>query len=195
MKTIRQDRLARVLAGTAATLALFFAPGIAARAQVIAVRASAPAAELVGHSWLNTPGNAPLRLAGRRGKVTIVEFWTRGCVNCRRNLPAYNRLHERFAPKNVVLIGIHTPETPGERDPARLARFVKEQNITYPILHDAQGANWNRWNQEFWPTVYLLDKQNRVRYRWEGELAYNGANGEARIARRVEQLLAETKKP
>jgi hypothetical protein len=37
-----------------------------------------PAPELVGGPWLNTPKNAPLRLANRRGKVTIVEFWTFG---------------------------------------------------------------------------------------------------------------------
>jgi hypothetical protein len=37
-----------------------------------------PAPELVGGPWLNTPNSAPLRLANRRGKVTIVEFWTFG---------------------------------------------------------------------------------------------------------------------
>ena len=34
--------------------------------------------ELVGGPWLNTPGNAPITLASRKGKVTIVEFWTFG---------------------------------------------------------------------------------------------------------------------
>ena len=34
--------------------------------------------ELVGGPWLNTTGNAPIKLASRRGKVTIVEFWTFG---------------------------------------------------------------------------------------------------------------------
>ncbi len=42
------------------------------------IRIDAPAPELVGGPWLNTPQNAPLKLASRRGKVTIVEFWTFG---------------------------------------------------------------------------------------------------------------------
>jgi hypothetical protein len=37
-----------------------------------------PAPELVGTSWLNTPKNASLTLAARKGKVTIVHFWTFG---------------------------------------------------------------------------------------------------------------------
>ena len=39
---------------------------------------SSPAPELVGGAWLNTPKNKAIRLADRKGKVTIVEFWTFG---------------------------------------------------------------------------------------------------------------------
>lgn len=201
MKAVPQNRPARftrltraLLLGAAAALPAPFLVPTAAHAQGIPFKASsAPAPELVGNkeAWLNTPGGAPLTLAARRGKVTIVQFWTFGCINCRRNLPAYARLHQRFAARDVALIGVHTPEFARERALASVARFVKENNIAYPILLDAKGVNWNRWNQEFWPTVYVLDKQGRVRYRWQGELAYNGATGEAQIVRQVEQLLRE----
>ncbi len=40
------------------------------------VSGDAAAPELVGGPWLNTPQNAPIRLASRHGKVTLVEFWT-----------------------------------------------------------------------------------------------------------------------
>jgi peptide-methionine (R)-S-oxide reductase len=149
------------------------------------------APELVGTSWLNTPAGKPLSLASRRGKVTIVEFWTYGCSNCRANLPAYARWHKKFADKGVAVIGIHTPETPGERDPKSVARQVKALGITYPVLLDANRENWNRWKQQYWPTVYVLDKSGRVRTKWEGELAYGGRNGEAKIAALVEDLLKE----
>jgi hypothetical protein len=36
------------------------------------------APELVGARWLNTPGNKPLTLASRKGKVTVLHFWTFG---------------------------------------------------------------------------------------------------------------------
>ena len=37
--------------------------------------------------WLNTPGNAPLSLAGLKGKVVLIDFWTYSCINCQRTLP------------------------------------------------------------------------------------------------------------
>jgi thiol-disulfide isomerase/thioredoxin len=149
------------------------------------------APELVGTKWINTPGNRALSLAARKGKVTIVEFWTYGCINCRRNLPAYARWHKQFAEKDVAVIGIHTPETDAEKNPASVARYVRELGIHYPVLLDTQSKNWQRWQQEFWPTIYLIDRMGRIRYRWEGELDFNKAGGEAKVAMKVNSLLAE----
>jgi len=149
------------------------------------------ASEFVGTTWINTPGSRPVTLASRRGKVTIVHFWTLGCINCKHNLPIYNRWLKQFAARGVEIIGVHTPETPGERLTASVAHAVKAHHIEYPVLVDSGGANWNRWSQHYWPTVYLLDRRGHIRYRWEGELEYAGAGGEGKMARLVEQLLKE----
>jgi hypothetical protein len=76
--------------------------------------------------------------------------------------------------------------------PANVVKRVKELGITYPVFLDQQGVNWQRWGQHYWPTVYLIDKKGRVRYRWEGELEYNHAGGEAKMARLVNELLKES---
>ncbi|MGH9802565.1 MAG: redoxin domain-containing protein [Blastocatellia bacterium] len=150
-----------------------------------------PAPELVGGPWINTADGKTLNLAGRRGKVTIVEFWTFGCGNCRANLPSYANWQKQFADKDVVVIGVHTPETASERVTANVVRNVKQLGITYPVLLDQEHANWNRWQVDAWPTAYLVDKQGRTRYRWVGELNYRNAGGEAKLGRLVEQLLKE----
>ena len=147
------------------------------------------APELIGGAsqWLNTSGK-DLSLQGRRGKVTIVEFWTFACSNCRANLPSYARLYNRFKDRGVTLIGVHTPETDYERNAKNVAREVEKLNIKYPILLDAQSQNWRRWNQQYWPTVYVLDRNGVPRFKWEGEF---GDKGEAKIATVVDQLLKE----
>jgi hypothetical protein len=89
------------------------------------------------------------------------------------------------------MIGIHTPESDYERDPKNVAAQVKQLGIKYPVLLDANGENWRKWNQQYWPTLYLIDKAGRVRGKWIGELAYNGAKGEAEVAAGIEKLLAE----
>ena len=149
----------------------------------------AVAPELTGDSWFNVPTNSTLSLASRKGKVTIVHFWTFACINCKRNLPAYARWWQRFAGKGVVVIGVHTPETEAERDPANVARKVKELGIAYPVLLDTDRQNWNRWQQRCWPAIYLIDKQGRVRFVWEGELEYQHAGGEAKMTGLILELL------
>lgn len=153
-------------------------------------RLNVPVPKLTGDPslWLNTNGK-PVTI--KKGKVYVVHFWTFGCINCKRNLPGYARWEKKFAGKNVQFIGVHTPETEEEKDFDNVAREVKRIGMKYPVLFDPKNENWNRWEQQWWPTVYLIDKHSRVRYYWAGELEWQGAGGEARMARFIEQLLRE----
>lgn len=177
-----------------ARLVLFAVAGLLSQAnplsaEIIPVNQRAP--ELIGGPWLNTPNGAPITLASRKGNVTVVEFWTFACINCRHNLPAYAHWNQKFASRGVDVIGVHTPETAPEYVTENVEHEAQKLGITYPILLDREHKNWNRWNQEFWPTVYVIDKQGVIRYRWEGELEYNHAGGEAKIDAVIEQLLAK----
>lgn len=142
--------------------------------------------------WINTPENKPLKLESRKGKVTIVHFWTFGCINCKRNLPVYTRWQKKYSKKDVVIIGVHTPETDDEKDPANVAKEVKRLKITYPVVIDGKNENWKNWQQNFWPTVYIIDKKGFVRAYWVGELDWEHAGGEAIMARKIDALLKES---
>jgi thiol-disulfide isomerase/thioredoxin len=149
-----------------------------------------PAPKLAGHDsdWLNTLGK---KLEFEKGRVYVVEFWTFGCINCQRNLPAYARWQKRFERDNLTIIGIHTPETADEKKSENVIEQVKKLGITYPVLLDQSAVNWRKWQQQFWPTVYLVDKRGRVRYRWLGELEWQNAGGEGKMTKAIEKLLAE----
>ena len=149
------------------------------------------APELVGGPWLNTLGSKPISLASRKGKVTVVEFWTFGCSNCRANLPTYAQWHDQFKNKGVEIIGVHTPEFDTEKNPENVRAQIEKLGVKYPVLLDNNGANWRKWNQRYWPTVYLVDKAGKIRAKWEGELDYNGAGGSAKLTAQIEKLLAE----
>lgn len=152
-------------------------------------QAAPRAPELVGSQWLNTPEGKPISLQSRLGKVTVVHFWTFECINCRHNLPAYARLQKKFEKLGVQFFGIHTPELETEKDPNNVAKAIKELGIAFPVLIDGQADNWKRWSVHYWPTVYVLDKQGRVQFTWEGELNWNGATGESQVANVIESLL------
>lgn len=139
-------------------------------------------------AWINTD---PVTLQQLRGKVVVFHFWAFGCINCIRNLPHYQSWHEQFGDQGVVILGVHTPETQQERKLESLQRNVEERNIEYPVIFDAASENWKAWGNHMWPSVYLIDKQGRIRNWWYGELNWNGARGEEFFRRRIQELRAE----
>lgn len=148
-----------------------------------------PAPELAtGGEWINSK---PLTLAGLRGGVVVLHFWTFACGNCINNYPSYRTWQKAFAGKNVTMIGIHTPETKGERSVDAVRAKAKSNELLFPICIDNEKQNWNAWGNNVWPAVYLIDKKGRVRYWWYGELNWKGAKGEQYMTDRINELLAE----
>jgi peroxiredoxin len=135
--------------------------------------------------WLQSK---PLTLAGLRGQVVVVHFWTFGCANCIHNYPAYKAWHAKYSEKGVTIVGIHTPEFAHEADVDRVKAKAEQNGLKFLIAVDSDGENWKNWENRYWPSIYLIDKKGRVRYRWEGEL---GSDGERLMSQRIEALLAE----
>jgi peroxiredoxin len=139
--------------------------------------------------WINT--KQPLQLARLRGKVVIVHFYACGCINCIHNYPSYRKWQEELLTKDVVMIGIHTPETEGERNLTHVRRKAAEEKLKFPILIDVKSDYWNAWGNSMWPSVYVIDKRGYLRNFWPGELKWQGSDGEKFLTERIEQLVAE----
>jgi len=90
-----------------------------------------------------------------------------------------------------VVIGVHTPETDAERDVDNLRNHVREVGMAYPVAVDNASENWSAWNNNMWPSVYLVDRRGHLRYWWYGELNWEGAKGEEFLRQKIEELLAE----
>ena len=148
----------------------------------------APELMFEGARWLQ---EGDFKLSDLKGKVVAVHFYAFQCINCRRNLPHYNAWHKDYADDGLVMIGIQTPETKRERDPAAVAEAMKAEGIQYSVLMDAESANWRQWSNTMWPTVYLIDKKGYLRRWWQGELNWKETPGEQQMRETIEQLLAE----
>src|SRR3954451_4116724 len=122
--------------------------------------------------WFNTPGERPLSLAGLRGKVVLVDFWTYTCINCIRTLPYLKALDARYREDGLVIVGVHTPEFPFERDSGNVQRAIEQNHIRYPVAQDNKQATWNAWGNEYWPAEYFVDANGKVRYTHFGEGEY-----------------------
>src|SRR6266566_4373158 len=133
-------------------------------------------------AWLNSP---PLSAAGLRGNVVLIDFWTYTCINWLRTLPYVRAWAEKYRDHGVVVIGVHTPEFTFEHDIENVRRAAQDMRIAYPIAIDNDYAIWSAFNNHYWPALYLVDAQGRIRYHQFGEGAYEQSE------MIIQQLLAE----
>ena len=130
-----------------------------------------PAPELTGiTAWL---GSDPLTLAGLRGKVVLVDFWTYSCINCQRTLPYLERWAADYGTDGLVVIGVHTPEFAFEHVEGNVRDNAARLGVTYPVALDDDYATWQAYDQQYWPAHYLVDQQGEVRQVHYGEGAYD----------------------
>lgn len=129
-----------------------------------------PAPELTSDIWLNV--DSPLRLAELRGKVVLVEMWTFGCINCQNVMPSLKEWYSKYKEQGLVIIGNHYPEFSYEADLANLKEAIARYDIQYAVAQDNDGATWQAYKNHYWPTLYLIDKQGRIRYVHIGEGRY-----------------------
>jgi cytochrome c biogenesis protein CcdA/thiol-disulfide isomerase/thioredoxin len=135
--------------------------------------------------WFNTPGGRPLSLAGLRGQVVLVDFWTYTCINCIRTLPYLEAWYRKYHRDGFTVVGVHTPEFPFEKEASNVQRAIGDDGLTYPVAQDNDYATWTAYHNQYWPADYLIDADGRVRLVHFGEGSYAETEGAIR------SLLAE----
>lgn len=133
----------------------------------------APALEV--ENWINA--EADTTLESFKGKVVVIDFWGVWCPPCRAAIPHLIELYEEHKDDGLVVIGVHT-----SRDAEKMAEFVADKEIPYPVASDVEGATVAKLKVDGYPDYYLIDRSGKIRF---ADLA----NKE--VDRAVEMLLAE----
>jgi thiol-disulfide isomerase/thioredoxin len=123
-----------------------------------------------GRGWLNT--DKPLTIAGLRGKVVLLDFWTYGCINCIHIIPDLKRLEAKY-PNELVVIGVHSAKFTNEKETDNIRRIVLRYELEHPVVNDADFAIWQAYAVRAWPTRYLIDPAGYVIGKLEGEGGYD----------------------
>jgi hypothetical protein len=119
--------------------------------------------------WLNS---YPLGAADLQGKVVLVDFCTYTCINWLRTLGYVRAWAERYQDQGLVVVGVHTPEFPFERDVDNVREALAERAVDYPVALDSNYAIWQAFANRFWPAIYIADAEGRIRHHQFGEGGY-----------------------
>ncbi|WP_198262497.1 TlpA family protein disulfide reductase [sulfur-oxidizing endosymbiont of Gigantopelta aegis] len=101
-----------------------------------------------------------------QGKVVLLNFWATWCPPCRYEMPDFVEVYDQYKDQNFVIIGV------GTDDPAKIAKFVEQLNVSYPILvggREAMQISYQYGNHSgALPYSIIFDQQGNIRYRAGG---------------------------
>jgi DNA-binding beta-propeller fold protein YncE len=123
-----------------------------------------------GHTWFNV--REPLTIAGLRGKMVVLDFWTLGCINCQHIVPDLKRLEEEFGDE-LVVIGVHSGKYDREHDDDSIREAILRLGLEHPVVNDPDFAIWNTYQANAWPTVTVIDPAGNIVGAHPGEGVYD----------------------
>jgi peroxiredoxin len=96
------------------------------------------------------------KLRGLRGKVVLVNFWATWCPPCRKEMPDLGALYARFREKGFVVLAI------SDEDAGKVAAFVKEHDVRYPVLLDPGGKVGKLFGAEGIPKSFVYSRDGKL---------------------------------
>jgi hypothetical protein len=91
----------------------------------------------------------------------------------------------KYRDLGLVVIGVHTPEFPFEREVDKVREAAQEMRVEYPLALDSDYGVWSAFANRYWPAAYLADAEGRIRYHHFGEGEYDEGRRGVRLHLRL----------
>ena len=119
------------------------------------------------------------------GRVVVLDVFTVDCVNCRNVVPELRALYRTYHANGLDVVGIHSPETPAEKQRGYVVEKLAAQGIVWPVAVDNDFALWRAYGIDAWPTQLFFDRHGRLR-----KIIVGDSQDDA-VAATVRELLSE----
>jgi peroxiredoxin len=104
-----------------------------------------------------TADGSDLSLASLKGKVVLLNFWATWCLECRPEMPAFERLHREFSAQGLAVVGINARE-----ETSTIRKYAKELGLTFPLISDPTGKINSAYGVIGLPTTFLIARDGRA---------------------------------
>jgi thiol-disulfide isomerase/thioredoxin len=95
-----------------------------------------------------------------RGKVVLIDFWATWCGPCKKEMPGYQKLLERYGPRGFVVIGFKFDTMADTEDPVK---FARRMGVRYPLAIAPDELKQEFGGIEGLPTTMLYDRKGILR--------------------------------
>jgi hypothetical protein len=93
----------------------------------------------------------------------VLDFYTFGCYNCKNVEPNLRALYKNESRRDLVILSVHSPETPYEHDRSAVITSTKVQGVAWPVAIDNDFQLWNAYGITGWPTQMIFDRHGVLR--------------------------------
>ena len=104
-----------------------------------------------------TADGQKVSLAGLRGRVALLNFWATWCLECRPEMPMFERLHREFSAQGLAVVGINARE-----GTATIREYAKELGLTFPLISDPTGKINSAYGVIGLPTTFLIGRSGQA---------------------------------
>jgi len=147
-----------------------------------AANGTAPRAGFLAPGFeLKTPQGESISLAGLKGQAVLVNVWATWCPPCRAEMPAMQTLYEEYKDQGLVVLGVNATN---QDDPFKIAPFVEEYGLTFPILLDETGAVMQAYEVRSLPSSFFIDRSGRIK-----EVVIGGPMSATLLRTRIEKII------
>jgi cytochrome c biogenesis protein CcmG, thiol:disulfide interchange protein DsbE len=130
---------------------------------------------------LKTTDQQTVTLSELKGQAVLVNIWATWCPPCRAEMPAIEKLYLEYKDQGFVVLGLNSTN---QDDQTAIIPFIKEYNLTFPILLDELGEVSRTYQIHSLPTSYFINRDGTI-----NEVVIGGPMSEALLRTRIEDIL------
>ncbi len=120
------------------------------------------------------------QLSSFMGEKVIVNIWASWCKPCQYEMPALQKIHEKYSDQGLVLLAVNNTY---QDNYSNVVDFVSANNLTIPILMDLDGNVSQLYQVQALPSTFFIDRNGKI-----SEIIIGGPMSEALIEAKIMEL-------